>query len=772
MPIPPGKKRPVVKGWESLRLTPDQLPGYFDGRPQNIGLLLGAPSGGLVDVDLDAPESVAAGRHLLPDTLRSGRESRPVSHCWYLCDPLLPTRRFGMPGRGDDRCVVELRGTGAQTLVYPSTHPDGDRYVWDEGEIARISGGELSERVEDVAVAALLARNWPGRGGRHDYVLAATGYLGRRMTPERVRRIMGAAINASQDEEATGRLRDVRDTLEAMAAGRPATGGPRLEELAPGVPGQLARWMGWGAEERATADAQPIKGPTQAEKLLQYASAAELSHTPDDTAYATVPVGDHRETHPVRGQRFKQWLLQQYYTELRKAPSAQALADARATLEARALFEGTERSVHLRVAGQEGAVYLDLCNQEWDVIEITAAGWRVLPGREAPVRFVRKDNTAPLPYPARGGGFEDLSSVLNVRSDKDSILLTAWMVGALNPDGPYPVLDLEGEAGTAKSTTARVVRSLVDPAVEPLRAPPRDARDLAIAASGNWTPAFDNLSGIRPWQSDALCRLATGGGFATRELYSDDREVLFSQKRPVILTGIESLATAGDLRDRSIVIELPHIPPEERRPEREFYRAVEEARPKVLGALLDAVSAALRNLHTVSLAELPRMGDFAEWVSAAEEALPWEPGAFVEAYAGNRRDAQEIALDVDPVAVAVRDLIRTREEWTGSASQLLAELGGRVSEDAKHSKAWPSSPQSLSNRLKRLAPALRAAGIEYGEERTGHSGTRTKTIKKTKPAKGRQRRRQDGRPASARRKSADDTSAGAGANGPRAGAHT
>jgi putative DNA primase/helicase len=122
----------------------------------------------------------------------------------------------------------------------------------------------------------------------------------------------------------------------------------------------------------------------------------------------------------------------------------------------------------------------------------------------------------------------------------------------------------------------------------------------------------------------------------------------------VILNGIDALAVAGDLRDRSLVIELPPIPPDKKCTEREFYCELELVRPQVLGALLDAVSAALRNLDRMRLEELPRMADFAVWVAAAEEALPWEPGAFLMAYAGNRAEADEGALDNDPVAVAVR----------------------------------------------------------------------------------------------------------------------
>ncbi|MCA3748074.1 MAG: hypothetical protein IN808_02920 [Rubrobacter sp.] len=508
------------------------------------------------------------------------------------------------------------------------------------------------------------------------------------------------------------------------------------EHYEPGAYDERQETAGGGEEPDDSGEAGSKK-PAQAELLIRYAEGAELFHTPDGEAHATIRVAGHRETWPLKSRRFKEWLLRQFYEEMGKAPSAQALTDARATIGARAVFDGPEIPVFTRIAGHEGAVYLDLCNDSWEAVEITASGWRIVP--EPPVKFVRKDNAAALPRPASGGSAQELRPLLNVRAGEDFRLLVAWLVGALNPDGPYPALVLQGEQGSAKSTTVRVLRSLVDPASEPLRAPPRDERDLAIAASGNWTPALDNLSGIRGWLSDALCRLATGGGFATRELYSDDREVLFSAKRPVILNGIDSLAVAGDLRDRSLIIELPSIPPEKKRTERDFYRELEQVRPRVLGALLEAVSAALRNRDKTKLEELPRMADFAVWVAAAEEALPWEPGEFMAAYTGNRAEANELALNDDPVAIAVRALLDRQNEWAGTSTELLAKLGTLVEEDVKHSKAWPSASNALTNRLKRLAPSLREAGIEYEDGRLPGSGSRVKSLKR-KPAKDRHNR--------------------------------
>src|SRR5262249_49903033 len=156
------------------------------------------------------------------------------------------------------------------------------------------------------------------------------------------------------------------------------------------------------------------------------------------------------------------------------------------------------------------------------------------------------------------------------------------------------------------------------------------------------------------WLSDALCRLSTGGGFSTRELYSDSEEVIFSAMRPVILNGIEEGITRGDLVQRTVLVELPVIEPEQRRAEGEFWRAFEAARPGIFGALLDAVAAAIREAPNVRLPALPRMADFAEWSVAAELGLGWPTGGFLDAYTQNIASAHELALDASPVAQTLR----------------------------------------------------------------------------------------------------------------------
>jgi hypothetical protein len=421
-----------------------------------------------------------------------------------------------------------------------------------------------------------------------------------------------------------------------------------------------------------------------------------------------------------------------FFDRYDKPPGAQALQHALERLEARAQFDGTEREVHVRVAEHGDNIYLDLANERWEAVEVTpGVGWRVV--SEPPICFRRPRGMLPLPTPTRDGLAKELRRFVNVPDEASWRLLLAWLVQALRPKGPYPVLILQGEQGSAKSTVERLLRALIDPSTAPLRTTPRNERDLIIAATNSWCAAFDNISNLPPWLSDAFCRLSTGGGFSARELYTDSEEVLFDATRPVILNGITDVATRPDLLDRSIIISLPPIPEDKRKPEAELWREFEKARPAILGALLDAVSGALRTVEGVRLEGVPRMSDFAVWATAAEEALGLEPGAFMEAYAGNRREATESALEADPVAAAVREFMQNRQRWVGTATELWQALNDLVDEDVRHTKAWPGAPNSLANRLKRLAPALRGVGIEYGEERTGSKGTRRRHSPRKNP---------------------------------------
>lgn len=504
------------------------------------------------------------------------------------------------------------------------------------------------------------------------------------------------------------------------------------------------------------------RGPTQADILIDLAGAADLFHSADGTALADILINEHRETWPVRTKGFRRWLARQFFEQTGGAPSSEALQSALNVIEAKAHFDGPERPVFIRVGGLDGRLYLDLGDEAWRAVEIDATGWRII--EKPPVRFRRAAGMQPLAVPITGGSVETLRAFLNVQSDQDFVLVVAWALAVLRNKGPYPALVLSGEQGSAKSTFSAILRSLLDPNTAPLRALPREDRDLFIAASNGHVLAFDNVSGLPAWISDTLCRLATGGGFAVRQLYTDQDEVLFDAARPVILNGIEDIVTRPDLADRAVFLTLEPIPEDRRRPEAELWASFDAERGRILGVLLDAVVEGLKRLPDTRLPKLPRMADFALWASACETAI-WPTGTFWAAYCGNRDEAVEGVIDADPVAAAVRAIMLERTEWTGTASDLLGALGEAAGERIAKSKTWPDSPRALSGRLRRAATFLRKIGIEVSFEREGRARTRVIRITaagaESVPARGGAQPSAPSAPSAPRPKSVHDNGFGA-----------
>ena len=404
-----------------------------------------------------------------------------------------------------------------------------------------------------------------------------------------------------------------------------------------------------------------------------------------------------------------------------KARIRNSVRGAIETISAKAQFSGERRKVFLRTAEDNGKFYVDLTDDAWRVVEVTAHGWRILD--DSPVMFTRRGAPAPLPVPKAGGTIQKLWNFLNVK-ESDRPLIAGWLLTALSPRGPYPVLVLHGEEGTAKSTTARMLRSLCDPSLVPLRAPTKDERDFLVGAVGNWCVVIDNLSGLQPWLSDAVCRLSTGGGFTARTLYTDCDETVVPIKRPVILNGIDEFAVRGDLVSRSIVLQLELIEESKRCEESALWEQFEIARPGIFGTLLTAFSAAVRKVDSVELTRRPRMVDFAKWTTAAEVELGFEPGEFLEAYMGNLHDSALATLESSPVAQALIVFISERREWTGTATELLKSIAplpdGKPSADV-----WPKKGRGMMSELNRLAPALRRIQIRIDRlKRSDAQGTR------------------------------------------------
>lgn len=502
--------------------------------------------------------------------------------------------------------------------------------------------------------------------------------------------------------------------VAGVASGRAPT--PRYAAIGAAPPAPTA----------APSPGAPPGRRSQATEIVDLALKAdiELWHGPDGEPYMTIPRDGHREHHRIRSRAAREWLAGAYYAAHRRAPRAQAIGEATEVLAAQARYSGAQHDVHVRVAGADGRIYLDLGDEAWRAVEIGPEGWRVV--TDPPVRFRRPRGLRALPQPAPGGSLEALRALVNVAGDRDWALVVGWLIGALRPQGPYPVLCLSGEQGSAKSTAARLLRGLIDPHQADLRAEAREVRDLMIAAASGWVVALDNLSRLSDWASDALCRLSTGGALGARTLYTDDEETILAAQRPVIIASITDVVTRGDLLDRCLAVTLPVIAETRRRPESDVMAAYEAIRPQILGALCDAVSGALRDERETRLARLPRMADWARWVTAAEPALGWAPGTLLRAHAGAQLASVEAALEGDRLATAI---LGVRRPWSGTAAELLEMLTRGLGHDATRPPAdWPRSARGLAGALRRLAPLLRGVGVEVTWAREPRTGRRVVTV--------------------------------------------
>lgn len=510
--------------------------------------------------------------------------------------------------------------------------------------------------------------------------------------------------------------------------------GGKPDDNARAQKGERIRDPAEGARAKKPPKGKKTRGPSPAQLLVDLAEEeAQFFQVPRDNraAYATFPFESHSETWPVESSRFKGFLGELYRLREGRWPSPAALVEAAAVLAMKASIRAPERDLFLRVAQHAGAIYLDLGDPAWRVVHIPPDGsWRIIDSGKAPVRFERSPSMLALPAPKQGGSIDDIRPFLNARREDDWRLMASWLLFTFQPAGPFPVLVIQGEQNSGKSTTSKVLRSLIDPSELDVRNVPKNEEDLMVGARRSWVLAYDNCSGVQQWFSDGLCRISTGSAFGTRRFHSNTEEVFIRVSRPLLLNGIDDMTTRADLGRRAVRIDLPPIL-DGKRDEREFWKAFNAARPHLLGALCSTLARVLGRRSGVCVpGGVSTMADFEIWGVAVEETLDWPPGSFLRPYRNRVVQSMSENLDGDPVAIALtafvtnrtsRDQVRGDVVWDGTANDLLEALkpfvpgiptGHGTPEGIAHAiqswgRKWPSVPATLGRWLKRNAPGMR-----------------------------------------------------------------
>jgi len=499
----------------------------------------------------------------------------------------------------------------------------------------------------------------------------------------------------------------------------------------------LALWREVGCDksafrqrlEAALAEAKPVTLAEEdaADDFLKKSVAVQLVEittehanpmflTPEGDIFVRVPVGDHREILRLRDGRFREWAEDHLYRRTGRGAHDQGLSSARAILAGRARQEGTTYHLHNRVAWHGDRLFYDLCDPQWRAVSIGADGWEIV--EDPPILFQRHQHQQPQVTPEPGGDAHRLLDFVNM-PDEGRLLLLVYALSCLLPDIPHPIPVFAGPQGSAKTTAARVLRRIIDPSTLATLSFPRSQQDLVQQLHHHWFAVFDNVSSLPVWLSDALCRASTGEGYSKRQLWTDDQDVIFTYRRCVGLTAVHSPVTQPDLFDRCIIFNLERVANDHRRREHDFWEEFDAALPAILGGVFDAMSKALQVHPSLEFRGLPRMADFAAWGAAIAIGLGYTQDAWMEAYQRDIAERDRAAVEASPFASAMATLMDERDEWRGTATDLLREAEAVAERERidTNSKAWPKSAAWASRRLDEARTNLAELGIVVESDR-------------------------------------------------------
>ena len=518
-------------------------------------------------------------------------------------------------------------------------------------------------------------------------------------------------------------------------------------------------------KQARNADDFPGQDESQIDKLLAFTTKWECFASPHEKPFvsfvATRPDGGtYIETLGVRSKKLRLSLVHKYFLAYDRAPGDAALRVVADTLEAQALFSGSVQPVFIRRGWRDGVLYLDRGTEDRSAYRVSAGDWRswdIVPSSAVPVKFIRVPGMLPLAeavYRDPKEGLLKLREVTRFQTDRDEIVVVGFILHGMGGRAPYSVLAITGEPGSAKTALVLVIGRIMDPSSLLKGTALSTKRDLYIAGSTRAIVVLNNVSSLSKDISDAACTVTEGGVDRRRALYTDDEESSIHAEAPIIITSIEGVITEGDLNDRTRRVELAPVPRDERFSENEFQAKLDAVAPVIMGAMLGALCVGLQRLPGLKLKDLPRLAEFATFVSACETAF-WNEGDFLRAFDESAAvNADEVLLG-DPVTRTLHKFMvdEPRPLWRGTATELLKELEAIIrkperdaanvhalakskagsnptpdqvkdineaASDLKEAREhvhtildakWPRAANALSNRLRLLGPQLRATGI-------------------------------------------------------------
>lgn len=448
-------------------------------------------------------------------------------------------------------------------------------------------------------------------------------------------------------------------------------------------------------------------------ELLQTVSGVTFFHDQHGNLFAWIPTmapNPHFECLPLSSRSFRARLVQLAESYAVKPTPAGVINESIKSAELVAFRSGT-RDLANRHRGGDREIAIDLGDPDWKMVRVSPSGWELCQQYEP--MFFRPQHVKALPVPVPGGNPFELFEYVTADTDEDKLLILCWTVSALHPEISSPILTLAGIQGSAKTTSSKRLRDLIDPSVTPVLGD-LELSNLFLTFQHHAVPSFENVSKFDRRTADMFCRAVTGNGVERRKLFTNSDQVLYSFRRPIIINGIDSPSTRPDFLDRCIVINCHRI--KAFRTLKELDTAFQEARPRLFGALLDLLARTLKLLPDTPPSTEFRMADFAHFGRALAVALGKTPEDFDEAYRLNVRHQDKEALEATPLSIAVKDFAvknPASSPWTGTAQELLGELRSiaKRNGDPNVLSDIPKNARWLSSRLGELVTALAVEGV-------------------------------------------------------------
>ena len=437
----------------------------------------------------------------------------------------------------------------------------------------------------------------------------------------------------------------------------------------------------------------------------------------DETPLARVKNGAHYELINIATEKFKRYISKLYFEEKGKAPNNEALISVTSVLRARAEYEGKTIPLSLRVAWRDDSIYYDMTNDTWQCVKITEQGWEIVNEIDTPLfrRYGQISQVQPS-NTYESNIFGKFLQLTNVKTENDKILLAVYIMSLFIPGIQHVALQLHGEKGSAKSMLESFIKELVDPARITLLNVHKDRMEFIQQISHNYLIYYDNLDLIPEWLSDEVCRGITGTGGSKRSLFTDDEDFYYNYRRCFGFNGINLTLTKPDALERSIVIELDVIKPEQRKPEENMLETFRELKPQLLGYIFDIISKSLKIKPGLKLTQYPRMADFALWGEAIARAMGYEDLQFIRVYNENIGKQNFASLEYTSLGQVVSKFLYNwynKEKpscWYSPMSYFFKEINlvANSTYDTNR-KSWPKSTNYFTRRLKPLLSSIRDA---------------------------------------------------------------